>query len=77
MPRFSNAIISVLKRSMLGRLPQCSFTAEDVKKIAAETGLEPKVVSHWAETLRWRFSSAAPGDLDVFLRAGCGDEQVT
>ena len=77
MPRFSNAVLTCLKRAMLPRAPACYFTPEDVEKVMGETGLDKSSVTQWAEFLRWRVKSGLIGDLDAFLRSSNGDQKVT
>ena len=77
MPRFSNAVLTCLKRGMLPRVPACYFTPEDVEKVMGETGLDKSSVTQWAEFLRWRIKSDKIENLDGFLRSTDGDQKVT
>ena len=56
MPRFENAHIAFIKRTMLPRVPTCLFSTEDVKLIAAETGLDDGQIQQWARNFRLRYA---------------------
>jgi hypothetical protein len=72
MPRFTQAHVAFLKRTMLPRAPACFFTSEDVELIKKETGIDKEPIQHWAANLRWRMSiNKLPDGLNVeeFLKA--------
>jgi len=74
MPNFTNATVSVLKRTILPRAPEYIFTPEDVELVVAETGLRTQQVIHWADTLRWKIKNHLLGDIEEFFKA-CSDSQ--
>ena len=55
MPRFENAHVSFIKRTMLPRVPTCLFSKEDIELIAAETGLDDAQIQQWAKHFRMRY----------------------
>ena len=77
MPRFSEPILSLLKSTMLKRLPHCFFTDEDTQSLATKTGLERSTVIQWAENLRWKVSGGAVADVEAFLRSSEAEMKVT
>ena len=56
MPRFENAHVAFIKRTMLPRVPTCLFSNEDVNLIAAETGLDDGQIQQWARNFRLRYA---------------------
>jgi len=56
MPRFENAHVAFIKRTMLPRVPVCLFSKEDVALIAAETGLDDAQIQQWGKHFRLRFA---------------------
>ena len=78
MPRFSNAVLTCLKRGMLPRVPACYFTPEDVELLVGQTGLDSSTILHWAENLRWKSkNNIGVGGVEAFLRAPDSDQKVT
>ena len=78
MPRFSNTVLTCLKRAILPRAPACYFTPEDVELLVGQTGLERSTILHWAENLRWKSKSGLEvGDVEAFLRNTDLDQKVT
>ena len=72
MPRFENAHVAFIKRTMLPRVPICLFSKEDVDLIAAETGLDDGQIQQWGKNFRRRY---APEEREKILR-DCIPEQV-
>jgi len=56
MPRFENAHVAFIKRTMLPRVPACLFSKKDVELIAAETGLDDAQIQQWAWNFRARYA---------------------
>ena len=66
MPRFEDAHIACLRRTMATRLPDCLFTREDVQAIVADTGLGEAQIDQWAKHFRARYE---PEQREEFLRS--------
>jgi len=65
MPRFLNAHVAFIKRTMLPRVPACLFSKDDVQLIAGETGLDEAQIQQWAWNFRLRY---APEEREKILR---------
>jgi len=65
MPRFLNAHVAFIKRTMLPRVPTCLFSKEDVELIASETGLDDAQIQQWAWNFRARYT---PEEREKVLR---------
>ena len=74
MPRFNDECVTVLKKVMLPRLPECYFMAEDIAAVQAETALNKEQIEFWAKNLRFRLPRVE--DKEAFLRAEGGQEKV-
>jgi len=75
MPRFQDEHITVLKRTILPRLPGCCFTAEDCLALEQGTGLNKAQIEKWAEHLRFRLPRDE--DKEAFLRTEVELEKVS
>ena len=56
MPRFLNAHVIFIKRTMLPRVPACLFCKDDIELIAAETGLDHAQIQQWGKNFRLRYT---------------------
>ena len=65
MPRFENAHVAFIKRTMLPRVPTCLFCNEDIELIAEETGLDDAQIQQWGKNFRLRY---APEEREKILR---------
>ena len=74
MPRFEDFHVTLLKSTMLARLPECLFTKEDTDELVNKTGLARAQILHWAENMRTRVK---PDDREAFLRSEGSSEEVT
>lgn len=54
MPRFQDTHITILKKTLLAREPECMLTAEDVESIQEKTGLSVAQIRVWADNFRFR-----------------------
>ncbi len=77
MPRFSCAVLALLKRAMLPRAGSCFFTPEDVERLVEETELDSDTILHWADNLRWRVKNGMLADVGAFLASSDGEQKVT
>ena len=74
MPRFEDSYVTLLKSTMLARLPGCLFTDDDLKELELKTGLLRAQLLHWAENMRARNK---PEEREAFLRSDGTAEKVT
>jgi len=65
MPRFLNAHVAFIKRTMLPRVPACLFSKEDIELITAETGLDDAQIQQWGKHFRLRYT---PEEREKVLR---------
>jgi len=73
MPRFQDSHVKSLVRVMLQRVPECSFTAEDVQLIEKETGLNKAQVLVWGHNVRTR---VPPQQRAEYLRTFSDEKEV-
>ena len=57
MPRFENAHVAFLKRTILPRLPDCLLTKEDINLIIAETSLSEAQIQQYVKHFRARYTT--------------------
>ena len=62
-PRFSEENITVLKKTMLQRAPECVFTDEDLAVMQQATGLSEVQMKVWAENFYYRVPPAERADV--------------
>lgn len=65
MPRFADAHVALLKRTMLARAPAYLFTDEDIQLITGDTGLDAAQIQQWGRNFRLRYQ---PEERDEALR---------
>jgi len=65
MPRFLNAHVAFIKRTLLPHAPICLFSKDDIDLIACETSLEEAQIQQWAWNFRSRY---APEEREAVLR---------
>lgn len=73
MPRFNDSFLAPLKATMLHRLPECVFTADDIIALSWKGLITPQIQT-WEDNFRRRYVTTE--QREAFLRAEKTDEKV-
>jgi hypothetical protein len=73
MPRFTKAMGDCIKAKMLQRLDTKTFSDEDVRDVAKDSGLDEEQIKQWTAMFRFRYGSKSREEIEAYLR---NDEKV-